>query len=216
MNTSLALPGNSDSTFLTHLFARGLEGQRYVVERFAQDGARARLRLRRALRRRPRRQSFAPGRRGHRDGAVGRHRRSGNHGGHRALRREPRHLRASARRSAARHCARQRHGRGAGGRRRFRPRAPGRRLQRRSARARRPRARRALRRPVPPSRPGRGVKPDTGDPRGEHRECRRTDFTQPGSTPWAASASSESHRASRASMTATATMSARSTARTTS
>ncbi len=34
MNTAMALPGNSDSTFLTHLFARGFEDQRYVVERF--------------------------------------------------------------------------------------------------------------------------------------------------------------------------------------
>ena len=34
MNTALALPGNSDSTFLTHLLARGLEDERYVVERF--------------------------------------------------------------------------------------------------------------------------------------------------------------------------------------
>ena len=34
MNTAMALPGNSDSTFLTHLLARGLEDERYVVERF--------------------------------------------------------------------------------------------------------------------------------------------------------------------------------------
>ena len=34
MNTAMALPGNSDSTFLTHLLARGLEDDRYVVERF--------------------------------------------------------------------------------------------------------------------------------------------------------------------------------------
>ena len=34
MNTAMALPGNSDNTFLTHLLARGLEDERYVVERF--------------------------------------------------------------------------------------------------------------------------------------------------------------------------------------
>ena len=34
MNIAMALPGNSDSTFLTHLLARGLEDERYVVERF--------------------------------------------------------------------------------------------------------------------------------------------------------------------------------------
>ena len=34
MNTAIALPGNSDRTFLTHLLARGLEDDRYVVERF--------------------------------------------------------------------------------------------------------------------------------------------------------------------------------------
>ena len=33
MNMAMALPGNSDSTFLTHLLARGLEDDRYVVER---------------------------------------------------------------------------------------------------------------------------------------------------------------------------------------
>ena len=33
MNAAMALPGSS-STFLTHLFARGLEDDRYVVERF--------------------------------------------------------------------------------------------------------------------------------------------------------------------------------------
>ena len=34
MNAALALPGNSDNTFLTHMLARGLEDDRYVVERF--------------------------------------------------------------------------------------------------------------------------------------------------------------------------------------
>ncbi|MDE0150827.1 MAG: hypothetical protein OXM58_20915 [Rhodospirillaceae bacterium] len=34
MNAAMALPGNSDRTFLTHLLARGLEDERYVVERF--------------------------------------------------------------------------------------------------------------------------------------------------------------------------------------
>ena len=34
MSMAMALPGNSDSTFLTHLLARGLEDERYVVERF--------------------------------------------------------------------------------------------------------------------------------------------------------------------------------------
>ena len=34
MNMAMALPGNSDSTFLTHLLARGLVDDRYVVERF--------------------------------------------------------------------------------------------------------------------------------------------------------------------------------------
>ena len=34
MNMAMAIPGNSDSTFLTHLLACGLEDERYVVERF--------------------------------------------------------------------------------------------------------------------------------------------------------------------------------------
>ena len=34
MNMAMTLPGNSDNTFLTHLLARGLEDERYVVERF--------------------------------------------------------------------------------------------------------------------------------------------------------------------------------------
>ena len=34
MNMAMALPGNSDRTFLTHLLTRGLEDDRYVVERF--------------------------------------------------------------------------------------------------------------------------------------------------------------------------------------
>ena len=34
MNTAMALRGNSDRTFLTHLLARGLEDESYVVERF--------------------------------------------------------------------------------------------------------------------------------------------------------------------------------------
>ena len=34
MNAAMAIPGNSDRTFLTHLLARGLEDERYVVERF--------------------------------------------------------------------------------------------------------------------------------------------------------------------------------------
>ena len=33
MNAAMALPGNS-STFLTHVLVRGLEDDRYVVERF--------------------------------------------------------------------------------------------------------------------------------------------------------------------------------------
>ena len=35
MSTAIALPGNSDRTFLTHLLARGLENERDVVERQA-------------------------------------------------------------------------------------------------------------------------------------------------------------------------------------
>ena len=34
MNTAMAMPGNTASTFLTHLFGSGLEDDRYVVERF--------------------------------------------------------------------------------------------------------------------------------------------------------------------------------------
>ena len=34
MTTAMALPGNTASTFLTHFFGRGLEDERYVVERF--------------------------------------------------------------------------------------------------------------------------------------------------------------------------------------
>ncbi len=34
MSTATALPGNTADTFLTHIFGRGLEGDRYVVERF--------------------------------------------------------------------------------------------------------------------------------------------------------------------------------------
>ena len=29
MHTAMALPGNSDNTFLTHLLARGLEDERF-------------------------------------------------------------------------------------------------------------------------------------------------------------------------------------------
>ena len=34
MTTATAVPGNTAETFLTHIFGRGLEGDRYVVERF--------------------------------------------------------------------------------------------------------------------------------------------------------------------------------------
>ena len=34
MTTAIALPGNSASTFLTHLFGSGLSDDTYVVERF--------------------------------------------------------------------------------------------------------------------------------------------------------------------------------------
>ena len=34
MNTAMTMPGNTASTFLTHVFGRGLEDDRYVVERF--------------------------------------------------------------------------------------------------------------------------------------------------------------------------------------
>ena len=34
MNTAMAMPGNTASTFLIHLFGSGLEDDRYVVERF--------------------------------------------------------------------------------------------------------------------------------------------------------------------------------------
>ena len=34
MNTAMAMPGNTASTFLTHFFGSGLEDERYVVERF--------------------------------------------------------------------------------------------------------------------------------------------------------------------------------------
>ena len=34
MTTTTAVPGNTAETFLTHIFGRGLEGDRYVVERF--------------------------------------------------------------------------------------------------------------------------------------------------------------------------------------
>ena len=34
MTTAMAIPGNTADTFLTHIFGRGLEGDRYVVERF--------------------------------------------------------------------------------------------------------------------------------------------------------------------------------------
>ena len=34
MNTAMAMPGNTASTFLTYLFGSGLEDDRYVVERF--------------------------------------------------------------------------------------------------------------------------------------------------------------------------------------
>ena len=34
MTTAMALPGNTTSTFLTHFFGRGLEDERYVVERY--------------------------------------------------------------------------------------------------------------------------------------------------------------------------------------
>ena len=81
--------------------------------RVAQEGARAHLRPRGALRP-PRRRRFAPRRRGHRDGALARHRGAGGRRRGRAHRREPRRVRASSRRRAARHRARQRRGRGAG------------------------------------------------------------------------------------------------------
>lgn len=34
MTTATAIPGNTADTFLTHIFGRGLEDDRYVVERF--------------------------------------------------------------------------------------------------------------------------------------------------------------------------------------
>ena len=34
MNAAIAVPGNTASTFLVHLFGTGLEDDRYVVERF--------------------------------------------------------------------------------------------------------------------------------------------------------------------------------------
>ena len=34
MNTAMAMPGNTASTWLTHLFGSGLADDRYVVERF--------------------------------------------------------------------------------------------------------------------------------------------------------------------------------------
>ncbi len=34
MNTAMAMPGNTASTFLTHFFGNGLADDRYVVERF--------------------------------------------------------------------------------------------------------------------------------------------------------------------------------------
>ena len=34
MNTAMAMPGNTASTWLTHLFGSGLDDDRYVVERF--------------------------------------------------------------------------------------------------------------------------------------------------------------------------------------
>ena len=34
MSTAIAMPGNSASTFLVHLFGGGLADERYVVERF--------------------------------------------------------------------------------------------------------------------------------------------------------------------------------------
>ena len=34
MTTAMAIPGNTAATFLTHVFGRGLEDDRYVVERF--------------------------------------------------------------------------------------------------------------------------------------------------------------------------------------
>ena len=34
MTTTTVVPGNTAETFLTHIFGRGLEGDRYVVERF--------------------------------------------------------------------------------------------------------------------------------------------------------------------------------------
>ena len=34
MNTAMATPGNTASTFLTHFFGTGLADERYVVERF--------------------------------------------------------------------------------------------------------------------------------------------------------------------------------------
>ena len=34
MTTAMAIPGNTADTFLTHIFGRGLEDDRYVVERF--------------------------------------------------------------------------------------------------------------------------------------------------------------------------------------
>ncbi len=34
MNAAIAVPGNTESTFLVHLFGTGLEDDRYVVERF--------------------------------------------------------------------------------------------------------------------------------------------------------------------------------------
>ena len=34
MNTAMAMPGNTASTWLTHLFGSGLSDDRYVVERF--------------------------------------------------------------------------------------------------------------------------------------------------------------------------------------
>ena len=33
MNITMTLPGNTVSTFLTHFFGRGLEDERYVIER---------------------------------------------------------------------------------------------------------------------------------------------------------------------------------------
>jgi len=34
MTTAMAIPGNTADTFLIHIFGRGLEDDRYVVERF--------------------------------------------------------------------------------------------------------------------------------------------------------------------------------------